>query len=103
MPRFLSMFIKIRQSRGENMQYNMARRRLKRLQKSKTQLKHEKACSERYRRRRVNLMKKAVDLNDMFGTRVYVVVADDHRTFVLNSESAETRWPPAQLELVRPF
>lgn len=62
--------------------------------------KREKARAERYRRRRINLLKKAVDLYDMFETRFYIAIADEKKVYVLNSDPTLSDWPPAPLNSV---
>ena len=59
--------------------------------------KREKARAERYRRRRINLLKKAVDLYEMFETRFYIAIADEKKVYVLNSDPTMSDWPPAPL------
>ena len=89
----------------------MARRKLFRRKKKVAKLgkrataptkeqKREKARTERYRRRRINLLKKAVDLYDMFETRFYIAIADEKKVYVINSDPAMSGWPPAKLNSV---
>jgi hypothetical protein len=50
--------------------------------------------AERYRRRRVNLLHKIVDLYDIFGIRSYTMLQDDKNTWELNTDPDAPDWPP---------
>ena len=56
--------------------------------------KRKNAQAERYRRRRINLWHKIVDLHDLFGVRSYTVLKDDKNMWELNSDPTRPGWPP---------
>jgi hypothetical protein len=65
--------------------------------------KDKKAKGEQFRRRRINLGGKGVDLVELCGAKFYSVVERHGHIWEFNSESHHGSWPPSRHDLVSDF